>query len=89
VHFFVIYKILGHGSLGLQSEDSLYDFISQGNEAKQEMFHFLELVRLEYCSTDVMRDFCEHFSEITASVWAILVARLLVLNVTWKPFARR
>jgi hypothetical protein len=45
--------IIGHGSLSLESGDSLHDFISQYTKAAQEMFGFIEFVRLEYCSTRV------------------------------------
>jgi hypothetical protein len=41
--------ILGHGSLRLESEGSLYDLISHGIETNRGMFTLLEFVRLEYC----------------------------------------
>jgi hypothetical protein len=48
------------------------------------MFSLLEFVRWEYCSTDVLNDFFERFSdyfyEINASMWASLRARLVLPN---------
>jgi hypothetical protein len=86
----VLCEILGHGSLRLESEDSLFDFISKGTEANQQMFGLLEFVRLEYCSTDVLNGFfgllSEHLSEISASIWATLRARLVLPNNTRKQF---
>jgi hypothetical protein len=80
----MICEILGHGSLRLESEDSLYDFISEGIETNRGMFSLLEFVRWEYCSTDVMNDFfdvlSEHLYEINASMWASLCARLALPN---------
>jgi hypothetical protein len=86
----MIYEILGHGSLRLDSEDSLYDFISHGIETNREMFSLLEFVRLDYCSTEVLNDFfdvlSEHSYEINASMWASLCARLVLPIGTWKQF---
>jgi hypothetical protein len=80
--FSAIYEILGHGSLTIDSEDGLYDFISKGIETRREMFPLLEFVRLEYCSTDVMNDFfhilSEHFYGINTSLWAGLRTRLVL-----------
>jgi hypothetical protein len=59
----LLYEVIGHGSLRLESEDTLYDFISKGNEPNLEMFALLEFVRLEYCSTDVMKDFLKLLPE--------------------------
>jgi hypothetical protein len=88
--FPIIYEIIGRGSLSLENEDDLYDFISQGIETKQELFGLIEFFRLEYCSTDVMGDFLdilsEHFYEINASIWAALRARLVLSDRTWKQF---
>jgi hypothetical protein len=62
---------MGYSLLRLKSEDSFYDFISQGAKANREIVGFLELVRLEYQSTNVMNDFfslhLEHLEEINAS----------------------
>jgi hypothetical protein len=86
----VIYEILGHGFLRLESEDSLYDFINKSIETDQEMFGLLEFVRFEYCSTDVMDDFfdllSDHFSEINASMWATLRARLVLPSIAGQQF---
>jgi hypothetical protein len=88
--FSLLYEIISQGSLRLDSEDSLYDFISHGIETNREMFSLLEFVRWEYCSTGVMDDFfdvlLEHFCEINASIWASLCARLVLPNGTWKQF---
>jgi hypothetical protein len=59
----MIDAILSHGSLRLESEDSLYDFIRKGTETNWEMFRLLEFVRFEYCSTDVMDNVLDLFSE--------------------------
>jgi hypothetical protein len=84
------YNVISHGSLRLESEDSLYDFNNKGAETNREMFSLLELVRLEYCSTDGMNDFfdllLDHFYDINASIWASLRARLVLPNGTWKQF---
>jgi hypothetical protein len=86
----MIFGILGHGYLKLETEDSLYDFISEGATTNREMFGLLEFVRLEYCLTDVMNDFfgllSEHFDEINPSMWAGLRARLVLPNGTWRQF---
>jgi hypothetical protein len=86
----MIYEILGHGSLRLDGEDRLYDFIKKGIETNRGTFALLEFVRWEYCSTDVMNDFfdliSEHFYEINASMWTSLCARLVLPNGTWKQF---
>jgi hypothetical protein len=86
----MIYEIYGCGSLRLESEDNLYDFISKGIETDPEMFCLLEFVRFEYCSTEVMNDFFDllsgHFCEIKASMWAVLCGRLIRPGKTWMPF---
>jgi hypothetical protein len=86
----MIYTIISQGSLRLESEDSLYDFIRKGIETNREMFTLLEFVRWEYCSTDVMNDFfdvlSEHLSEINASIWTSLCARLVLPNIIGKQF---
>jgi hypothetical protein len=52
------------------------------------MFDLLEFVRLEYCSTDVMKDFFDlfsnHFYEINASMWAAIRARLVLPDIDRK-----
>jgi hypothetical protein len=55
--FSPLYEIITQGSLRLESEDSLYDFLSHGIETRPEKFEPLEFVRLEYCSTDAMNAF--------------------------------
>jgi hypothetical protein len=86
----MIYTIISRGSLRVDSEDSLYDFIRNGIETNQEMFSLLEFVRWEYCSTDVLNDFfdvlSEHSYEINTSMWASLCARLVLSNRTRKQF---
>jgi hypothetical protein len=82
--FSLLYEIITQGYLRIDSEDSLYDFISKGIETSREMFSLLEFVRLEYCSTGVMNDFFDLLSdycyEINASMWASLRARLVLPN---------
>jgi hypothetical protein len=88
--FPTIYEIIGHRSLRLDSEDSLYDFIRTCTETALDMFSLLKFVRFECCSTDVMNDLfdvhSEHFCEITAPMWAGIRARLLLPNKAWKQF---
>jgi hypothetical protein len=88
--FPMIYEILSRGSLTLESEDSLYDFINKGTEMNQEMLSLLEFVRLEHCSTEVMNDFLDRLSDdvckTNASMWAIPHARLVHPNTTRKQF---
>jgi hypothetical protein len=88
--FSMIYEILGHGSLRIDSEDGRSDFISESIETDAEMFGLLEFVRLEFCSTEVMNNFLdllsERFGEINASVWAGLHARLVLADMNWKQF---
>jgi hypothetical protein len=62
--FSFLYEIIGHGSLRIESEDSLYDFIRKGTKMSPEVFCLLEFVRFEYCSTDVMDDFSTCFGKI-------------------------
>jgi hypothetical protein len=86
--FSLIYAILSHGSLRLESEDGLYEFIRRGIEMNGEMFGLFEFIRLEYCSTDAMNDFLDlflgHSHEINASMWAGVRARLVLPNINMK-----
>jgi hypothetical protein len=65
----MICQIIGSGSLRLERQDSLYDFIAKGIRKNWEIFGLLEFVRLEYCSTDVVTDFfnlpSDHFAKST------------------------
>jgi hypothetical protein len=61
--FSPLYGILGDGSLTVESEGNLYDFISKGSETNWEMFGLLEFVRLDYCSMDTMNNFFDRLSE--------------------------
>jgi hypothetical protein len=83
--FSLIYEILSHRSVRLDSEDSLYDFISKGSKTNSEMLRLLEFVKMEYCSTDVMSEFFDllsgHCYEINASMWAGLRARLVLPTI--------
>jgi hypothetical protein len=84
----VIYATIGHGSLRVESEDGLYEFIKKGIETNREMFCLLEFVRFEYCSANVVNDFfdllSEHFYEINASMWTSIRARLIFSNINKK-----
>jgi hypothetical protein len=62
--FSLLYKTIGQGSLRLENEDSLYNFISRGIKTNREMNGLLEFIRLEYCSTEVMNDFSTYFAII-------------------------
>jgi hypothetical protein len=85
ISFRLLYEMIGHGSLRIESEDSLCNFIRRGTKINPEMFCLLEFVRFEYCSTDVMNDLFdllwENSHEINASMWATLCARLVVPNI--------
>jgi hypothetical protein len=67
-------EIVGHGSLRLESEDSLHGFISEGTEMNRGMFSLLEFVRFKYSSMAVMNNFftllSEYSCEVNASMWA-------------------
>jgi hypothetical protein len=88
--FSLLHEIIGYGSLGLESEDGLCGFISKGTETNREMIGLLEFVRFEYCSTHVMKGIFAllsgHFSELNASMWTGLRARLVLPNAIWKQF---
>jgi hypothetical protein len=88
--FSLLYGIIGHGSLRLETEDSLLDFINEAIETGGEMFGLLEFVRLEYCSMDAKKDFFdllwENFCKINASLWATLRARIVLSHRTWTQF---
>jgi hypothetical protein len=45
----LLYENISHGSLRVESEDGLYNFINKGTETDREMFSLLEFVRFEYC----------------------------------------
>jgi hypothetical protein len=62
--FSILYEAIGQGSLRLENEDSLYNFISRGIETNREMHGLLEFLRLEYCSTEIMNDFFGHIFRI-------------------------
>jgi hypothetical protein len=82
-------EIISHGSLSIESEDGLYDFIRKGTEMNPEMFYLSEFVRLEYCPTDVMNDLFdpvwESSYEINVSMWATLCARLALPDIHKRP----
>jgi hypothetical protein len=48
----LLYEIIGHGSLRIESEGSVYDFVSKGAETNPEVFGLLEFARFEYCSRE-------------------------------------
>jgi hypothetical protein len=53
------------------------------------MHGLLEFLRLEYCSTEIMNEFLdifsEYFYEVNASKWASIRGRLISANVNKKP----
>jgi hypothetical protein len=81
-----MYEIITHGSLRVESEDSLGDFFSIGIE----MSSLLEFVKFEYCSAEMIRDvfglLSEDFDEFNASMRAGLRARLVLSNKSWEQF---
>jgi hypothetical protein len=42
---------------GIETEDGLYDFISEGIETNRDLFGLLEFVTVECCSPDLLNDF--------------------------------
>jgi hypothetical protein len=87
--FSFLYEIIGHGSLRIESDDSLFDFIRKGTETNPKMFCLLEFVRFEYYSTYVMNDLFdvlwENSYDINASIWANICARLVLPNMNKIP----
>jgi hypothetical protein len=83
--FSFLCEIIGHESLRIENEDSLYDFIRRGAKINPEMFCLLEFVKFEYCSTDVVDAFFdllwETSYEINASMWVTLRTRLVLPNI--------
>jgi hypothetical protein len=59
----MIYNIMSHGSLRLESEDRLDGFMRKGTETIPEILGILELVRLEDGWTDVMKECFNKFWE--------------------------
>jgi hypothetical protein len=64
--------------------------MSKGIKANQEMNGLLEFVRLEYCSSGVMKGlfdmFSEHFYEINSSMWASIRGRLVLPDISRNQF---
>jgi hypothetical protein len=87
--FSLIYAIICHESLRLESEDGFYDSINDGIETYREMFGLLEFVRLESYSPGVVNAFfdrlSEHFYEINGPMWLTICARLVLPNMGKKP----
>jgi hypothetical protein len=83
--FSLLYEIIGHGSLRIESERSLDDFIRRGTKMNPEMFCLIEFVRLEYCSTDVINNLFdllwENSCEINVLMWAGTCDRLVLPNI--------
>jgi hypothetical protein len=75
-------------SLKLQSEDWLYEFISDHFTADPDYLTLLEFVHFEYLSVWVVTRFCEeslhYFDRFNLSLWTRVCARL-VLPVTAAP----
>jgi hypothetical protein len=69
--FSMPYKIIGHGSLSIESEDKPCDFIG-----KWKTFSVLEFIRFEGCSTTVMKGLSGHLDEMSRATWATLPAQL-------------
>jgi hypothetical protein len=88
--FSLLYDSISRGSLRIESEGGLYDFISNGTTMNPEMFCLLEFARFEYCSIEVMNDLFdllwESFSDINASMRATVCARLILPNVKVRLF---
>jgi hypothetical protein len=64
----MISEIIGHGSLSVDSEDGLYDFIRGCTETTRDKFILLEFVRLEYYSTNILNDFFDLLSEYSYEI---------------------
>jgi hypothetical protein len=81
----IISDIVGHQSLKLRNEDSLYEFISTLISEDSNYSSLLEFVRFEYLSNSSIRHFVDFISSsfefLTFSIWETLSNRL-VLNVS-------
>jgi hypothetical protein len=65
-------EILNAGSLRLESEESLYEFISRRFSADETYFCLFEFIRFEYLPVSVMQDFIAvneaHYDRMTSSI---------------------
>jgi hypothetical protein len=88
--FSLIHEIIGHESLRLETEDSLYEFISENTEMNRGVVSLMEFVRFEYCSTKVMNNFSdiflEHLHEFNVSILKSLCARLVLSGAIRERF---
>jgi hypothetical protein len=86
----VIYDIIRHPCLSLESEDCLYIFVRHGNETNPEFFAFMESVRFECCAPDTISDFFEllsaHIDEFNRSMWAAVSARVVLSGNVSRQF---
>jgi hypothetical protein len=93
--FSVLYQILGHPSLALETEDSLLEFIISQSESNRESVSLLEFVRFEFLRQSTIKKFVgwslEHFSEldITISLWRTITNRLSEGDSAVRPLSRR
>jgi hypothetical protein len=91
--FSLLYEIIDHRSLRLESEDYLYDFIRTCVETNPELLGLLEFIKFEYCSTDTMRKIFELISEdfeaLNSSMWAGLCTRLTLRVSVDSPASQR
>jgi hypothetical protein len=91
----VLYQILGHPSLALESEDWLFEFIISQSESNQESVSLLEFVRFEFLRKSTIETFVmwslEHFNELefTISLWRAITNRLSEGDNTSRPISRR
>jgi hypothetical protein len=76
----ILPPILSHPSLQIQSENSLYAFISSHLEHCPESFSLLEYVRFDFLTQDRICDFirwsCDCFDFFNRSVWDSVCCRL-------------
>jgi hypothetical protein len=64
--FSQLYKMVRHGSLGLESQDNVYELSNVGTETNQENFVLVELFGLECGSTGAVNDGFDMFFEVYA-----------------------
>jgi hypothetical protein len=76
----LIYEILSHRSVQVESEDSVLEFVSECTCDQREFLSLFEFVKLEYCSVKSIKHFYGTFLEgldnMNLSLWYCLRARL-------------
>ena len=74
-------RILGHADLRIESEDSLYNFISRLIQKDPSFAELLEFVAFEFLSADAMQEFVRGsqsfiFESLNSAIWNSICSRL-------------